>query len=257
MKKYLLLIVWLLSITKVFAQADNVSELEIGVIEKLDQYIPLDTYLANEHGDTVLLRDLYDKPTILNFVYYRCPGICSPLMNGLAEAVEKTDLVLGEDYQILTISFDFRENTLLAKKKKNNYLNLSERKEEIENGWLFFTGDSASVRGLTESVGFRFKQTGNDFIHSATIIFTDTEGKITRYMNGIYFLPFEIKMSVINAVEGKSAPTVNKVLQYCYSYDPEGQRYVLNITKVAGTLIIFLGVILLLTLIAFRRKKTK
>jgi protein SCO1/2 len=255
MKRSILTISFCFILFPIFSQTGNDDEIEIGVVEKLNQYVPLDTYLVNEEGDTVLLRNLYDKPTILNFVYYRCPGICSPLMNGLAEAIDKTDLILGEDYQVLTISFDPRESTLLAERKKNNYLNMAERKEEVENGWLFFTADSASIKALTDATGFRYKPTGNDFIHSATIIFTDPEGKITRYMNGIYFLPFEIKMSVIEASQGKSGPTINKVLQYCYSYDPDGQKYVMNITKVAGTLIIFIALILLIVLLFVRRKK--
>jgi len=236
--------------------AQNEADVEIGVVEKLDQYVPLDALLIDEHGDTVTLGELLDKPTILNFVYYRCPGICSPLMDGLADAMDGNDLVLGEDYQALTISFDAREGTFLAVKKKNNYLNLMEKKEQAEKGWLFFTSDSASIARLTDAAGFRYKPTGNDFIHSATLIILDPKGKITRYMNGIYFLPFELKMSLLEAAEGKSGPTINRVLQYCYSYDPEGQKYMLNITKVSATLILFFGVVLLLVLFFFRKRKT-
>ncbi len=236
-----------------FAQSDP--DIEIGIIEKLDQYLPLDAMLVDEKGDTVILGDILDKPTIVNFVYFRCPGICSPLMDGLANVMDNMDLVLGEDYQALTISFDHREDTFLAMKKKKNYLNLMEKKEQAEKGWLFFTSDSTNIRKLTEATGFRFKPTGNDFIHAAALIITDPEGKITRYMNGIYFLPFEMKMSILDAAAGKSGPTINRVLQYCYSYDPEGQKYVLNVTKVAGTLIIFMALVLFFVLILFRRKK--
>ncbi|MBE9517071.1 MAG: SCO family protein, partial [Bacteroidetes bacterium] len=99
--------------------AQNDEYVEIGVVEKLDQYIPLDARLVDINGDTVIIGDLIDKPTILNFVYYRCPGICSPLMDGLSKAMDGNDLVLGEDYQALTISFDPREGPFLAVKKKN------------------------------------------------------------------------------------------------------------------------------------------
>ena len=85
--------------------------MEVGVIEKLNQYIPMDARLIDENGDTVVIGDLIDKPTILNFVYYRCPGICSPLMEGLANVMDQSDLVPGKDYQALTISFDPREET--------------------------------------------------------------------------------------------------------------------------------------------------
>jgi len=230
--------------------------LEIGVEEKLNNYIPLDAYLFNIDGDTVYLRDIYDKPTIINFVYYRCPGICSPLMDGLAEVIDKSDLVIGEDYQAITISFDPRESAMLAERKKNNYQNLMEKKDQAAIGWTFYTGDSANIAKLTDAVGFRYKAVGNDFIHSATLVITSPEGKITRYMNGIYFLPFELKMSIIDANEGKAGPTVNKVLQYCYSFDPEGQEYVLNITKVAGTIIVFMGLVIFLILVFTRKKKS-
>jgi protein SCO1/2 len=176
-------------------------------------------------------------------------------MDGLADAMDGTDLVLGEDYQALTISFDPREATFLAVRKKNNYLNLMEKKEQAKEGWLFFTGDSVNITRLTEATGFRYKPTGNDFIHAATLIIVDPKGKITRYMNGIYFLPFELKMTLLDAAEGKSGPTINRVLQFCYSYDPEGQKYVMNITKVAGTLILFMGLILFLVLILVRKRK--
>jgi protein SCO1/2 len=255
MKSTLITLLLIVTLLPLFAQSD--ADIEIGVIEKLDQYIPMDAMLVDEHGDTVIIGDLIDKPTILNFVYYRCPGICSPLMDGLADAMDGNDMVLGEEYQALTISFDPREGTFLAVKKKNNYLNLMEKKEQAEGGWLFFTSDSASITRLTEAAGFRYKPTGNDFIHSATLIILDPSGKITRYMNGIYFLPFELKMSLLEAAKGKSGPTINRVLQYCYSYDPEGQKYVLNITKVSATLILFFAAVLLLVLFLFRKRKTK
>ncbi len=253
MKFSVLTSLFLLAFINIHAQSD--ADVEIGVIEKLDTYIPMDAMLIDEHGDTVIIGDLIDKPTILNFVYFRCPGICSPLMDGLADAMDGTDLVLGEDYQALTISFDPREGTFLALKKKNNYLNLMKKKEQAEKGWLFFTSDSTNVSNLTEATGFRYKPTGNDFIHAATLIIVDPKGKITRYMNGIYFLPFELKMSILDAAESKSGPTINRVLQYCYSYDPEGQKYVMNVTKVAGTIIIFLGLVLFLVLVFVRKRK--
>ena len=236
--------------------AQNEADLEIGIEEKLDQYMPLDAMIVDENGDTTTLGEVLDKPTILSFVYYRCPGICSPLMDGMASAMDQTDLELGTDYQAVTISFDAREGTSLAVNKKKNYLNLMDRREQAEAGWHFFTSDSANISELTESVGFRYKPTGNDFIHAASIMIIDPQGKITRYMNGIYFLPFELKMSLLDAAEGKSGPTVNRVLLFCYSYDPEGQNYVFNVTKVAGTIILFLSLVLFASLILRRKRKT-
>ncbi|MGW8315063.1 MAG: SCO family protein [Bacteroidales bacterium] len=253
MKK--VLFAFLISLIYINSPAQSDADVEIGVVEKLNQTIPMDARLVDENGDTVIIGDLIDKPTILNFVYYRCPGICSPLMDGLADVMDATDLELGKDYQALTISFDPREQTFLALRKKNNYLNLMKKKEQAQTGWRFFTSDSIDIAKLTEATGFRFKPTGNDFIHSATLIILDPKGKITRYMNGIYFLPFEMKMTLLDAAEGKTGPTINRVLQYCYSYDPEGQTYALNITKVVGTLILIMGLTLFLVLVFVKKRK--
>ncbi|WP_372775713.1 SCO family protein [Mangrovibacterium sp.] len=233
----------------------SANDLEIGVVEHLDEFIPTDIYLIDEDSLEVVLTDLIDKPTVLNFVYYRCPGICSPLMEGLAEVMDKSDLVAGVDYQVLTISFDPSETIDLGIRKKSNYLNLVSKKDEIAKGWHFFVSDSASIARGTNAVGFKYKRQGNDFLHAASVVVVSPEGKITRYLNGLYFLPFEFKMAIIEAGKGQSGPTINKILQFCYSYDPEGQTYVLNVTKVSGTLILFIALILFLFLIFKPKKK--
>ena len=190
-----------------------VRQLEIGIEEHLDQYVPEDIHIINQDGDTVTIGSIINKPTILSLVYYRCPGICSPLMNGIAEVIQKSDMKIGEDYQVFTISFDTRETTELAKRKRINYLSQI-TKPEAENGWYFFTGDSINIARLTDAVGFRYKQSGNDFTHAASLMVLSPEGKITRYLNGIQFLPFEFKMAIVEASKGQSGPTINKILQF-------------------------------------------
>ena len=224
-------------------------ELEIGIVEHLDEYLPKDIRLFHEEMGSISLGELIDKPTIISFVYYRCPGLCSPLMGGIAEVIDKSGLKLGDDYQVLTISFDPREGLDLAKNKKNNYLNQMDKKEDAGKYWYFFTSDSANIARLTEITGFKYKPQGNDFLHSAGLIFVSPDRKITRYLNGTSFLPFEFKMAVLETSKGQSGPTVNKVLQFCYSYDPQGQQYVLNITRVFGALIMVVAAIIFLILV--------
>lgn len=231
-------------------------ELEIGIVEHLDEYLPDDIMVLDTDGNPQSLKSLIDKPTVLMWVYYRCPGICSPLMTGVAETIEKTDLILGKDFQVITISFDYTEGSDLAIKKRENYLNLIKRDVD-ESGWQFYTADSLNIAMGTEATGFRFKKTGNDFMHSATLIMLSPDAKITRYLQGTYFLPFEFKLALVEASQGKSGPTIFKVLQFCYSYDPAGQQYVLNVTKVAGTMILSIGLIVFLILILKPRKKVK
>ena len=234
---------------------DDLREPEIGVIEKLDTFISEDIMVIDENNQSVQLLSLIDKPTILNLVYYRCPGICSPIMESIANVVDRTDMIPGQDFQILTVSFDPTEGTELAQQKRNNYFYLINR-EFDPDGWRFFTADSANAKNLTEQVGFKYKKVGFDYIHTATIIVLSPNGKITRYLQGVYYLPFDVKMAVVEAAEGKSGPSISRVLAYCYSFDPAGQRYVFDITKIAGTLILFFGVVIFLFLIIrYRIKK--
>ena len=235
---------------------DQTKDPEIGIVEHLDTFLPKDIYLINEDSQRVVLTDLIDKPTVINFVYYRCPGICSPLMEGLAKVMDQSDLVAGVDYQVLTISFDPRETIDLGIRKKANYMNLVGKKESIGQGWKFFVSDSASIAKGTNTVGFKYKQMGNDFTHAASVMVVSPEGKITRYLNGVNFLPFDFKMAIIEASKGMSSPTINKIMQFCFSYDPVGQAYVLNVTKVAGILILFIASLFFLVLIFKPKRKT-
>jgi protein SCO1 len=222
-------------------------EPEIGISEQLDKYVPRDITLISENNDTVQTGELFGTPTVLSLVYYRCPGICTPLMDGLADVIKQSGLSIGKDYKIITVSFNPKEGTELARRKKNNYVNLLGL-QALKDGWTFYTTDSANIARLTQSVGFNYKQSGNDYMHVGTLIFLSPDGKITRYLNGTHFLPFEFKMALIEASEGKSGPTINKVLQYCYSYDPAGQGYVLSVTRVAGILITFILIIFFISL---------
>ncbi|MBK7173883.1 MAG: SCO family protein [Bacteroidales bacterium] len=237
--------------------ADSQNQMEVGITEKLDQFIPQGIILTGVDGKQVDLKQVIDKPTVLNFVYYRCPGICSPLMNGLSDVINNTDLQLGKDYQVLTISFDAREGYDLAVKKRTTYIKRMKFQEDSK-GWLFFTGDSSNIERITKTTGFGFKLAGTEFMHEGALIMISPQGKITRYLKGISFLPFEFKLAILEASEGKSSPTVSKVIQFCYSFDASSQRYVLDITKISAIIIIFFAVSLLLyLLIRSKRKNTR
>jgi len=155
---------------------------EVGIVEKLGNQIPLDLTFTNSEGQKVQLKDLINKPTVLSFVYYHCPGICSPLLGGLVDVVDKTDLIPGKDYQILSIGFDHRETFDKAKKWKDQHLKLLEKKIDPA-AWTFTVGDSISIRKFTDAVGFYFKFDGkDDYIHPASIFVITPTGKVSHYI---------------------------------------------------------------------------
>lgn len=228
---------------------------ELGIYEHLDETLSDDLVFTDEYFNRVNLKEAITKPTVLALVYYECPGLCSPLLNGLAEALDKTDIGLGKDYQVFTISFSPAEKPPLALKKKNTYTKLVHH-GEVKKNWHFFTGDSVTINRLLDEVGFKVKKEGDEYIHPASLIVLSPKAKITRYLYGsTYFLPFDLKMAVVEAADGRSGPSINKMLNYCFSYDPKGKKYVFNMTKVSGSIILIFAVGLLLTLLVKGRKK--
>lgn len=227
---------------------------EVGIVEKVGNKIPLNLVFTNSEGKLVKIGDLISKPTILMFVYYHCPGICSPLLTSVSETIDKIDLIPGKDYQLITISFDHQETFDKAKKWKTNHIKGLQR--EIDpNGWEFLVGDSISIHNLTDAIGFYFKPDGNgDFIHPGAIYAISPKGIISRYLLGTEFLPFDFKMAILDAAEGISVPTLNRILKFCYSYDPQGRRYMFNFTRVAGSIMLLTLSIFLIVLINKRRK---
>lgn len=230
---------------------------EVGVEEHLDSIIPPGLTFMNEQNQPVKLGDLFTKPTILTLVYFDCPGLCSPLLDGVSEVVEKMGMELGKDYQIVTISFNYKDTPEKAIQKKNTFLKKDSKNHS--NAWFYLTGDSASINAVVNAVGFKAKKQGNDWIHPGVITILSPKGKITRYLYGVTFLPFDVKMAIIEAGKEQSRPTINRVLQFCFSYDPEGRRYTLAVTKISATIIIFLALVLFLTLLirSNRKKRNK
>ena len=252
-----LLTVFFLLFLSIMTSNSSFGQDELGVYEHLDDYISNDLVFTDELYNEINLKESINKPTIIALVYYECPGICSPLLNGLADAMDKTDIQLGEDYQVYTISFSHTEKPPLAKKKKDSYEKLV-RHGDPKNSWKFFTGDSVTISRLFDQVGFKVKKEGKEYIHPGTLIVLSPKGKITRYLYGTtYFLPFDIKMAIVEAADEKSGPTINKMLKYCFSYDPDGQKYVLNFTKILGSLILLIVIGLLVTLVIKGRTKIK
>ncbi len=229
---------------------------EVGVDEHLGTVIPLDLIFQNESGNNVRLGNLITKPTILTLVYFDCPGLCSPLLDGVSEVIERMGMDLGKDYQVITVSFNYYDTPEKAQEKKKAFLKRHSKAHSKD--WMYLTGDSTNISKLVNAIGFRYKKTGNDFIHPGLLTIVSGKGKITRYLYGVSFLPFDVKLALIEAQKGISRPTINRVLEYCFTYDPEGRKYTLAVTKVSATIILFFALVLFVgLLIRTGRKKAK
>jgi len=241
--------------SSLYAHVDHKKEEKgIGINEKLGQTIPLDLTFKDEADHPVSLKKLIVHPTILALVYYSCPDICNFLLHNLAGTLNQFPAEPGKEYGVIAVSFDETEKPELAREKKKLYLSMIE-KPFPEDGWRFLTGDQENIQKLADSVGFRFKRDGKAFQHPVALIVLSPDGKITRYLYGMEFLPFDLKMAILEASEGRVGPTISKVLRFCFSYDPKGRKYVFNTLKVTGivTFVCAFAFILFLVLKSRRR----
>jgi protein SCO1/2 len=176
-------------------------------------------------------------------------------MFGVSKFIDELDLVPGKDYEVITISFDPSEKIDLGIKKKAAYISTMKNKDAAKN-WHFFVADSMNIAKLTKSVGFNYEKINNQYVHPTGLIALGSDGKIIRYLRGIEFLPFEIKITLIEAAKGKIGPSINRLLAVCYSYDTKGNQFVFNVTRVSA-IVIFFFVFLIFLYLSFSRIKLK
>lgn len=224
---------------------------EIGVDEKLGESIPMDLGFVNSEGQSIRLSDLIEegKPVLLNPLYYECPILCGLVLDAVYNVVNELAWSPGRDYTIISFSIDPEETPEMAAKSKEYYLTQLGR-VGAEKGWHFLTGDEESIKKLTDSIGFRYKydeRTG-EYLHLASIQMISPKGTITRYLYGASFREFDLRNALFEAADGTIGSAMNRVLMYCFTYDPSSQSYVpvaMNIMKLGGlATVIFLGIFL-------------
>lgn len=217
---------------------------DVGIDQKLNEQLPLDLMFRNENGEPVRLGDYFGKkPVVLSLVYYQCPMLCNQVLNGMVTAFKVMAFKPGQEFEVVTVSFDPRETPALAGAKKNTYVNyLPEAKRSgAASGWHFLTGDEANIKRLTEAVGFRyhFDETTNQFAHASAIYVATPPGKLSRYFYGIEYAPRDLRLGLIEAADNKIGSPVDQLLLYCYHYDPATGKYgaaVMNIMRAGGIL---------------------
>ena len=225
----------------------------VGIDQRLNEQIPLEAVFKDEHGRDVRLGQFFKgKPVVLSLVYYACPMLCNQVLNGMLGSFRQVSFNIGEQFEVITVSFDPRETPDLAAAKKSTYIKAYNR-PAAEASWHFLTGDEANIKRLTESVGFRYlwdEQT-KQFAHASGIMVLTPEGKIARYFYGIEYPAKDMRLGLVEASQNKIGTPIDVLMLYCYHYDPATGKYgavVMNIMRLAGGLTLFLIVGLLLAL---------
>jgi protein SCO1/2 len=223
----------------------------VGFDQRLNQQVPMDVTFADENGRSIRLGDnFHDKPVILVLAYYRCPMLCTEVLNGLVRALLDVPFDAGKEFDVVVVSFDAREQPELAAAKKRTYVERYAR-DGAEVGWHFLTGTEPSIRRLTDAVGFRYRYDArNDqFAHSSGIMMLTPQGRIARYFYDVRFSPRDLRLGLVEASANRIGSPIDQVLLYCFHYDPEEGRYgplIMNLVRAGGVFTVAAIVILFL-----------
>jgi len=235
---------------------------DVGIEQRLEAPLPLDAAFRDETGRAVWLGDYFsEKPVVVVLVYYRCPMLCTQVLNGFLKSSQAVPLEIGRDYEVVTVSFDPRETPELAAEKKHHYVR-AYRRAGAERGWHFLTGDQPAIDRLVEAVGFRYHYdpASDQFAHASGIAIATPDGRLARYLYGIEYSPHDLRLSLVEAAAGRIGSPVDQVLLLCYHYDPLTGQYGLAISAVlraAGGLTVFALGVFLVVMYGRERRRPK
>jgi len=217
----------------------------VGIEQRLDSQVPADLAFIDDAGHQVKLGDYFGKkPLILNLVYYNCPMLCGEALAGLSTSMKLVKFDIGNEFEVVTVSFNPQETPQVAAQKKKEYLKRYGR-PGAESGWHFLTGSPDSINALTKTVGFQYQYDAakNQYAHATAIMVLTPQGRISRYFYGVEFPPKDLRMGLVEASQGRIGNAVDQVLLSCYHYDPATGKYgaiVSNMLKLGGGLTVLL-----------------
>ena len=206
---------------------------DVGFDQKLGGQLPLDLAFKDQDGRPVKLSQYFGKkPVLLNLMYFECPMLCGMAIDGLLRSLRAVTFDAGKEFDVLTVSFDPREGPDLAKAKRANVLERYGR-PSAEGGWHFLTGDEASIRALTQAVGFRYvwDESQKQYAHATGVVVLTPQGKISRYFFGIEYPTKDLRLGLIDSTTEKIGNLADQMLLMCYHYDPKAGRYTPAVTR--------------------------
>lgn len=217
---------------------------EIGIDEKLGNKIETNIFFFDQDGNRVLFEELFADglPVVLSPVYFSCPRVCTFTTGGVLETLNGLEsLSLGKDFKLVSFSFNPEDKPELAKEKADKYVKSLIENHVPNKNWHFLTGDSTNINKLTEEIGFKFKKDGEEYAHPTALIVLTPDAEISRYLYGIEHNPKDLKLALVEASDGNigNSRLLNKVLLFCYQFDPVGKKYALqalNVVKAGGAL---------------------
>ena len=228
----------------------------VGIDQKLDSQVPLNLTFIDEAGRPVPLSSFFHgRPVLLALVYYRCPMLCTEILNGVVSTLRAVTLTPGKDFEVVSVSFDPKDTPEIAAAKKTTYLRRYGH-SGAANGFHFLTGDPANIKALTDAVGFHYKYDAktDQFAHASGIMILTPDGKLSKYFYGVDYAPRDVRLGLVEASQGKIGTVVDEALLFCYHYDAATGKYgavAMNMIRAGGAIFFVFGATWLV--LAFRR----
>ncbi len=213
----------------------------VDLVEHLSQSLPGDAAFRTTEGAPAKLGDYFDgkRPTLLVFAYHTCPMLCSLVLDATVKALNEVAWTVGREFDVVSISIDPRDTPESATRKRDQVVASYRRANGDPHGFHFLVGDETNIRKVTDAIGFeyRYDERQKQYAHPAAIYLLSPEGKVERYLYGISYDPGDVRLGLLEASQGRSISTTERILLYCYHYDPQGKRYSLvamNVMRLGG-----------------------
>lgn len=238
----------------------------VDIVENLGGALPRDAVLRDTEGKSVRLGDYFDgkRPTLLVFAYHTCPMLCSLVLDATVRALGDVSWTVGDQFDVVSISIDPRDTPETAAKKRAQVVDGYRRAHGNPNGWHFLTGEESQIRKITDTVGFeyRYDPRQKQYAHPAAIYLLTPEGHVARYLYGVQYEPNDIRLGLLEASQGRSVSTTERILLYCYHFDPNGGHYALvalNVMRVGGgvTLVALGGLLAVMWAREWRKRRNR
>ncbi|MDD2943878.1 MAG: SCO family protein [bacterium] len=228
---------------------------EAGIDEHTGAELPLELQFTNADGQQKPLSEFFprNKPVILTPVYYNCPRLCGLVLAGMIKVLNEVDLQLGEDFSIISVSFNPRETPVDAAKAHAKFTEmLSDRQRKGIDSWHFLTGTQDNINNLMQTIGYRYVEDRGEFTHAAAFVVVSPEGKISRYFYGVEHLRENMYMALLEAADGQIGSAFEQVVLYCFRFDPTKGKYTMAIMKVVRVFSLFTLALTAISMILLR-----
>jgi protein SCO1 len=235
---------------------------DVGIDPQPNAKLPIDAVLRDEHDGVVRLGDFFhgERPVVLVLAYFKCPMLCGMVLESTVHGLKQLEWTPGKEYELVVVSIDARETSTLARHKKEAVVAALGR-PGAEDGLHFLTTSERHVAELTKAVGFKFRflPDRNDFAHGAGIFICTPDGRVSQTITGLgqptpaapgseragpmAYDPRTLRLSLVEAGEGKVGTLLDQVLLYCFHYDPKSGKYtavIMNVVRLAGGLTVLL-----------------